>query len=173
MGRRNGCTELPARFITELLETTDRESGQNGDRRFCTNHPSLIRRPAAGCFLGGVMRFVGEHPLLGGAAAPAFLTAELLEARAPGLAPAFLECLDFVEQKMAGEKPVQPLLARVLAFDLHPRRAVPQHHAGGSLVDVLPAVSAGTDERFVHVRLAHAQRTHAPGELIGLLRVDG
>ena len=48
-----------------------------------------------------------------------------------------------------------------------------QHDAGGGLVDVLAAVAAGADECFVDVRLAHAERGHALGELGFLFGADG
>ena len=59
-----------------------------------------------------------------------------------GIDFAFLESFDFVEQEPAGEKTVQPLLARGLTFDLEMRRTVKQDHTGGGFVDVLATVAA-------------------------------
>ena len=83
-----------------------------------------------------------------------------------------LKRFDLVEQKTAGKKAVESLLTRGLAFDLKTRWAVQQHHASGGLVDVLAAVSAGTDKCLVDVGFAHAERGHALGELGFLFRAD-
>ena len=63
------------------------------------------------------MGFVGEHPLLGAATAPSFLTPDLLDARLFGGDETPLEPFDLVEQKPAGEEAVQCLVARGLTFD--------------------------------------------------------
>ncbi len=116
---------------------------------------------------------ISEHPLFGAAAATTFLAADLLDAGALGIDVAFLERLDLVQQKPAGEKAVESLMTRGLAFDLKTRRTMEQHHAGGGLVDVLAAVTAGADKRLVDVGFAHAERGHALRELGFLLRADG
>ena len=59
--------------------------------------------------------------------------------------------LRFFQQKAAGEKTVEPLLSGGLAFYLQAGRLVHQHDAGGGLVDILAAVAARTDERFLDV----------------------
>ena len=123
-------------------------------------------------FFRRVVMLVVEHALFGAAAATTFLPADFLDAGALGIHVAFLEGFDLVEQEPAGEKAVESLLARGLAFDLKTRWPVEQHHAGGGLVDVLAAVSAGTDKRLVDVGFAHAERGHALGELDFLLRAD-
>jgi hypothetical protein len=67
------------------------------------------------------MSFIGEHPLLGAAAAPAFLTTDLLDARLFGGDETSLEPFDLVEQEPSSEESVERLLARGLAFDLQTR----------------------------------------------------
>ena len=52
-------------------------------------------------------------------------------------------------------------LAGGLAFDLEAGRTMEQHHAGGHLVNVLSAMSAGTDEGFFDVGFADSQSSHA------------
>ena len=119
------------------------------------------------------MLLVGQHALFGAAAAATFLAADLFHAGALGIHVAFLKGFDLVEQKTAGKKAVESLLARGLAFDLETCRTMEQHHAGGGLVDVLAAVTARSDKRLVDVGFAHAERSHALGELTFLLRADG
>ena len=116
--------------------------------------------------------FVGENPFLGAAGAFSFLASDFLNAGALGVHVTFLQRFNLVEQKAAGEEAVEALLARGLTFDLHAGRTVPQHHAGGRLVDVLSAVAAGTDEGFFDVRFAHAQRGHPLRELGFLVQAD-
>src|ERR1019366_6954859 len=59
--------------------------------------PLLIARDgAAGVLFGGVMGFIGEHPLLGAAAATAFLPAYLLNTVALGGDVAVLERFNLV-----------------------------------------------------------------------------
>ena len=135
--------------------------------------PLLRRNTAAEFFPGGMVGFVGEHPLLGAAAATAFLTANLLHAGAISFHVALLAGFDLVEQQPAGKETVQPLLARDLAFDPQPSRTVQQHHAGGRLVHILAAVPARTDKGFLDVNLAHTQRAHALRELDFLFRANG
>lgn len=133
----------------------------------------IARDGSAGFFLGGVMGLVGEHPLLGAAAATAFLAAYLLNAVALGGDVAVLERFNLVEQQAAGQEAVESLLAGSLAFDLQAGRTVEQHDAGGGLVDVLAAMSAGADKGFFDVGLAHAQCGHALGQLGFFVGADG
>jgi len=119
------------------------------------------------------MGFIGEHAGLRAAGALAFLTADALNLIALRGHVAFLFFLDLIEQQAAGDEAVESLLARLLAFHLQARGPMHQHHARGSLVDVLPAMAAGTDEGFVDVGLAHAQRGHALGELGLFFQADG
>src|SRR5437867_41001 len=86
----------------------------------------------------GLNRFLARRLLL-----------DKIEARQKGF--------DFVQQKPAGEEPVEALLARGLAFDLETGRTMEQHHTRGALIDVLAAMTARTDEGFFDVRFAHAQ----------------
>ena len=116
--------------------------------------------------------FIVEHALFGAPGAFAFLPANFFNAGALGIHVALLERFDLVEQKPAGEKAVESLLTRGLAFDLKTRGPVEQHDASGSLVDVLAAVAAGTDKCFFNVGFAHAERGHALRELGFLLRAD-
>lgn len=114
-----------------------------------------------------------EHALFGAATAFAFLTADFLDAGTLGIDETFLESFDLIEQETTGEKTVERLLAGVLAFDLETRRTVDQHHARRRLVDVLTAVTAGTDEGLINIRFAHAQCGHALRQLAFLFRADG
>ena len=119
------------------------------------------------------MSFVGQHPIPGPATAATFLTPDFLGAGAFSFNKAMFSCFDFVEQQLAGKKTVQALLARGLAFDLQASRLVAKHDAGGSLVHVLPAMTAGPDKGFLDFCLPHAQSGHAIGQLGLLLRADG
>ena len=119
-----------------------------------------------------MMCLVVEHSRLSTAAAPAFLPADFLDAGAFGIDVTFLERFDLVEQQPAGKEAVESLLARGLALDLNSRRPVEQHHARGSLVDVLAAVSTRADERFLDVGFAHAERGHPLRKLRRLFGAD-
>ena len=81
--------------------------------------------------------------------------------------------LDSMNQKAAGEKAVEALLARGLALDLEPGRAMEQHDAGGAFVDVLAAVSARAHKGFFNVCFLHAERGHALGEVVLFFQADG
>jgi len=132
----------------------------------------LIQAATARCFLRGIMRFVSEDALLGGAAASAFLAATFLDSGTLCCDTAFLAGFDFIEQQLAGEETVDPLLARLLALDLQASRAMEQHDARGSLVDVLATMAAGAHEGFFDVGVAHAKGGHALRELIFFFQAD-
>ena len=132
----------------------------------------LQRNRTAGSLLLGVVGFVGEHPGFRAAGAFAFLAANLYNLGASRCDKAVLERLDLVEQQSAGDEAVEALLPRGLTFHLHAGWPVQQHHAGGGLVDVLPAMATGADERLFNVGFAHAQRGHAPGKLGFLFETD-
>ena len=136
--------------------------------------PLLLRphRPP-GCLLVGVMGFVGEHPVFGTAGALAFLAANLLNAGALGRHEPPLQRFDFIEQQSAREKTVESLLAGGLTFDLQPGGTMEQHHAGGGLIDILSAVTAGPDKGLFNVGFPHIQRRHALRELSFLFRTNG
>ncbi len=112
------------------------------------------------------MRLVREDALLGGAGAAAFLTAEFFPLRLFRGAVFLQMGGDLFEQQFFGEEPVLALVARGLTFDLQSRRPVDEHDAGGGFVDVLPAVSAGTDKGFLEVSFTDAQGRHALGKLV-------
>jgi hypothetical protein len=105
--------------------------------------------------------FIGEDALLGALATWAFLSTDSLQSRALGRRTAFSGTFDFVEQKPPRDETIEPLLTRGLAFDLKPGRAMHEHDARGSLIDILAAVTAGADKRFFDVGFAHAERGHA------------
>jgi hypothetical protein len=65
-----------------------------------------------------MVSLVGEHPLLGASAAPAFLTPDLFNSRLFSGNETPLEPFDLVEQKPASKEPVERLMSRGLAFDL-------------------------------------------------------
>ncbi len=50
---------------------------------------------------------------------------------------------------------------------------MPQHHARGRLVDVLPAMTAGADKYLFYINLLHAKRRHALHQLVFLFEVHG
>lgn len=128
---------------------------------------------AARFLLGGVVGFIGEHSLLGAAAATAFLAADLLGAGAFGGDVARAEGFDLVEQQAASEKAVEALLAGGLAFDLQTGRSVQEHYAGGGLVDILAAVAARPDEGLFDVGFTNTQSGHALGQLGFFVGADG
>jgi hypothetical protein len=116
---------------------------------------------------------IGEHALLGAAAASAFLSADLLGLGALGCHMACAEGFDLVEQQAAGQKAVESLLARGLAFDLQTRRPMEQHDAGSGLVDVLAAVTPRPDKGLFDVRFTNVQCGHAQGQLGFFVGADG
>jgi hypothetical protein len=87
-----------------------------------------------------MMGFVGEYPVPGTPAAATFLATNLGDACLLGCHRTCAESLDFIQQQAPGEKPVESLLPRCLAFDLQTRWTMAQHDASGGLVDVLTAV---------------------------------
>ena len=108
-----------------------------------------------------MVRLVREDSLLGTPTPTTFLPPDLFPARLFGLQIAFLEGLDLVQQELPSESAILALVARGLALDLNSTWAVDQHHAGGSLVDVLAAMAARTNEGLLDIRLVHTQRCHA------------
>ena len=119
------------------------------------------------------MRFARQHPLLGPARAFAFLAPDALDFIAARGDIASLFFLNLVEQQAPGQEAVESLLPRGLAFHLQAGGTMQQHHARGSLVDVLAAVAAGADKRFLNVRFAHAEGGHASRQLRCLFQADG
>ena len=119
------------------------------------------------------MSLVGEDALLGAAAASAFLTPELLGFRQRGGTPGAGQRLETVGEHFAGAEAIHALLAAFLALDPEAGGPVENHHAGGSLVHVLTAVTAGANEGLFKVGLAHADRSQTPREAIFLIRADG
>jgi hypothetical protein len=111
------------------------------------------------------MSFIGEHPILCAPASLSFLSPDFFSFRALALDESSFEPFDLVEQQPAGDKSVQSLLPARLALHLHTRRPMMQHDARRGLVDVLAPVSTGTHERFVDLRLFHAQLRHAQRHL--------
>ncbi len=73
--------------------------------------------------------------------------------------------LNFVEQNSPRQKAIERLGALLLAFNPDAGRAVHEQHAGGNLVDVLPAGARGANELLVDIALPHAESLHALGEL--------
>jgi len=116
---------------------------------------------------------IGEHALLGAAAATPFLAADFLGLGAFGGHVTGAPGFDLVEQKSAAQKAVESLLACGLAFDLQTRWSVEQHDAGGGLVDILAAMPARTDKGLFDVRFANTQCGHALGQLGFFVRTDG
>lgn len=116
-------------------------------------------------FLFAAMGFIREHAFPGTHGSFPLLTSYLFDFSTARSDEAFLLFLDLVQQQSSGEEAVDGLLPTGLAF--HPQAGGPmkQHDAGGSLVDVLPAVAARADEGFLDVAVAHPERSHALGKL--------
>ena len=116
--------------------------------------------------------FAVEHPRLRAAGAFAFLAPDFFGGGALGGNEPVLLRLNLVEKHLTGVVAVESLLARFLAFHLHPGRPVEQHHAGGDFVDVLAAMAARADKAFFDVRLAYLERGHALRQLMLFLGAD-
>lgn len=110
-------------------------------------------------------KFLGEHAFLRAPAAPKFLTPEFFNAGPFSGGALLAHGLEFVEQQFAGEETVESLLAGLLTFDLNSTGTVQEHHAGSNLVDVLTAVTTGTDEGLFDVRFTDAEGGHALSKL--------
>src|SRR4051812_37356657 len=106
---------------------------------------------ASRLFLSRMMRFICKHLLLRAAAAPALLTADFFGGGSLFCHEAILVLFDLVEQKPACQKPIEPLLPRCLAFYAQAGRTVQQHDAGGAFIDILTAMTTGTDKCFLDV----------------------
>ena len=113
-----------------------------------------------------MVRLVREDALLGGARAATFLATDFFPLRLFRRAVLFEMGGDFFDEQFLGKKPVLALVTRGLALDLQTRRPMHEHDASRGLVDVLPAVSAGANKRFLEIFLADAQRGHALGKLV-------
>ena len=139
-----------------------------------THHvsPSLRINPLPQILFPRMMRLIRQHTILGPARTLPFLASNALNLRPLRSDKTLLSFLNLIEQQSPRDITIQSLLARLLAFDLYPRRAMNQHHASGRLVDVLPAMSARTHKRFVNVRFTHAQRRHALRKLIFFFQAD-
>ena len=70
------------------------------------------------------MGFIRQHPLFGAPAAPPLLASDFLDFGTPGGHIALLQGFDLVEQESAGQKAIEPLVARDLAFNPQTRRNV-------------------------------------------------
>jgi len=160
-------------------ENVGKETGRARARRSTKNltrstlPASIIGDAAATGFLAGLDVLGFEHARFRTAAATALLAAQFFDLIALGGSLGDFALLEFTEEEFAGEEAVHALLARFLAFHLQAGGPMDEHHTGGSLVHVLPAVAAGADERFHDVTLRHAQRLHALGKLVLFLFRDG
>jgi hypothetical protein len=97
------------------------------------------------------MRFIREHPFFGSLAPFSFLSADFLYARLFCRYSACFHLLDFIEQQSSSDKPIETLLARLLALNLQSGRTMKQHNARRHFVDVLPSMSAGPYEALLEL----------------------
>jgi len=104
--------------------------------------------------------FCLQDLLLSAPGTPPLLTADLLASGLFGAHEACPETFDAVEEKTAGEKTVLRLGALPLAFDMETGRTMNEKDAGGGFIDLLPARTGGTDERFVEFILPDAETLH-------------
>src|SRR5262249_21242024 len=114
-----------------------------------------------------------EHALLRPARTAALLAPDALDLLLARTRRAPDARLDHLGKPAAGEEAIHRLRARLLALDRDARRQVPQHHAGGDLVDVLAAPSARADEALDQVVLADAEGREARRQRGLLLRTHG
>lgn len=112
------------------------------------------------------MTLFGKYSCFGALAPLAVLTSDFLDTAALFSRLPLSLRFNFVEQQCSREHAILTLMPTGLAFHLNAGRAMQQHDAGGSFVDVLPAMAAGSDERFLDVRLANAESGHSRRELI-------
>jgi hypothetical protein len=120
-----------------------------------------------------MMRFVGEHAILGSTTPPALLPADFFSQGSLLRNEAVFVGLNLVEQQSAGEETVEALLPRGLAFDPQASRPMHQHDTRSALVNVLAPMAPGSDKRLFDVLIAHAERSHALRELDLFVRADG
>jgi len=142
---------------------------------YAERRPLLVCSPATRTppfFLGRLVGFVREHPLLGAAAALAFLPSDFLNARPFRGHKSIAFLFDAIKQEFAGEEPVQSLLTRFLATHLQARGAMHHNHTGVYFVDVLTAMSARAHETLFEIILEHAKLRHSAGQLGFLFRAD-
>ncbi len=118
------------------------------------------------------MRLVGEHPVASAPAALAFLPPDLLDPRAFLHKESFLPDFNFVQQKTPSQETIQPLLTSRLAFDLKPGWTMKEHDARGCLVDVLAAMTSGTNEGLFDIRIPDPEAGHALRKLSFLVLAD-
>src|SRR5438105_4487621 len=125
----------------------------------------LAMRCASVVLLCGVMRFIPKHSLLRPFATFPLLPAYFLDARAFSCHESLFALLDFVQQQPPRDEPIQSLLPRRLAFHLHPRWAMDQHHARRCLINVLAAMSSRPHKTFLNFPLIDAQLRHSLRQL--------
>jgi hypothetical protein len=126
---------------------------------------SIERKRLPLFFFRGMVRFVREHSRFSAATPPSLLAANSFYVLSFARQLAFLKLFNFIKQQSASQETVEPLLPRRLALNLHAGWPVEQHHASGGFVDVLAAVTPGTNEVFFNVSFSDAERLHALGEL--------
>ena len=115
------------------------------------------------------MCLIRQHALFGTPTAPSLLSPYLFMEGSMHIGFAFPCSLDLVQQQASREESIQPLLPSALRLHLEPGRAMCDHDASGSLVDVLAAVATRTHKCFLQVRFLHSQVQHAPGEVFGFI----
>jgi hypothetical protein len=131
--------------------------------------------PAAGfttLFDARPVCFISQDMFLRTLASAGFLPAVFGDLRFGfGNAGVFLS-FNFVQEQLAREKAVHPLLPSGLALYLNTRRPVHQHHTSRGLVYVLTAVPGRPDECFFQIRFTDSRSGHPGQQLIFFLRTD-
>src|SRR5262249_1395714 len=135
--------------------------------------PSFDPGPAAARLGLGPRALAGEHLLLRALRPPALLAPDARGLPGDLVGRPLPPGGDLVQQQPAGEEAIECLRARFLTFHRDPGRDVPQHDAGGDLVDVLAAASLRAHELLLEVLGAHAERRHAFEQRTLLLRRHG
>lgn len=128
---------------------------------------------APGRFFVGMTGFVRQHSLLCATAPFSFPAPDFFDSLPLRSDPSGLQFLDFVQQQAPGDESIEALLAGGLAFDLNACWAVNQHYACCQFVDVLAAVTTGSDKAFLDVGFPDAQRHHALAKVLFLFRANG
>ena len=121
----------------------------------------------------GAVVFIPKHLFLGAAGTPSFLPADLGDPFSFGAYDSQLPFFYFIEQDPAGQKAVEGLGALPLAANFDSGWTVFELDAGGDLVHILPAGSAGADEIFLQIRLPNPEPLHSAEERLLLCRGNG
>jgi hypothetical protein len=108
-----------------------------------------------------VPRFILEYPALSSSGAFSFLSTELFQSGALGVAGGAMFLFDFIEKQLAGAEPVLGLGPFLFATHLQAGGPMREDDCGGSFVDVLTSRATRAGENFFDVLFTNPKFSHS------------